>query len=127
MKREILFRGKSIESGEWIYGSLVQLAYECNNVKIFPINSKSVHDSVSIDLKTIGQFTGLIDRNGNQIFEGDVIHHGDASELCVVTYIQSGFYCVPTSKNKHTLSLEMWLSASVVIGNIFDNQELVAA
>lgn len=125
--REILFRGKSISGNDWIYGSLVQLICECNNVKIFPINSKSVHDSVSIDLKTIGQFTGLIDKNGKQIFEGDVIHHGDASELCLVTYIESGFYSVPTSKEKHTLSLEMWLSACVVIGNIFDNPELVSA
>lgn len=125
--REILFRGKSISSNDWIYGSLVVsnsgLLQDSREYMIWTANLEKYH----VLSESIGQFTGLIDKNGKKIFEGDIIHHGDDSELCFVTYIESGFYSVPTSKEKHTLSLEMWLSACVVIGNIFDNPELVAA
>lgn len=126
MKREILFRGKSIDNGEWIEGSLLVLNNPCNNYKIFPQNSSSIHDSLAVDPITVSQFTGLIDKNGKKIFENDVVHHGDSSELCFVAYKEAGFYCVPASKERHVLPLEMWVSSCVVIGNIFDNPELAA-
>lgn len=131
MNREMLFRGKRIDDGEWIEGDLIH-SKMCEYAYIvvgFDFASKCQElgrvYAFKVDKKTIGQFTGLIDKNGKKIFENDVVHHGDSSELCFVAYKEAGFYCVPASKERHVLPLEMWLSACAVIGNIWDNPELV--
>lgn len=61
MKREILFRGKSIYTKVWVYGYLT---------------SKDCVEEVEVIPETIGQFTGLTDKNGLKIFEGDKFTYG---------------------------------------------------
>lgn len=88
--REILFRGKTLDTGEWIYGSLIDLDRESGYVYIMPshkgastlspFNLIRLH-SVLVDPETVGQWTGLVDKNGVKIFDGDVVRYKQVSRF----------------------------------------------
>lgn len=74
MNREILFRGKSVETNEWVYGSYILEKYEnISYICYFEYGVSISIKQVEVIPETVGEFTGMTDKNGTKIFEGDIV------------------------------------------------------
>lgn len=151
--REILFRGKRIDNGEWVYGLLCRVGDTYANIV-----EKSTEVMCTVLTNTIGQSTGLTDKNGKKIFEGNIVRLFDISVGEIVQECGAfGIGCrkqidydylaseiAPVTGNNNTPMfcyndnfvslLELWcnyneegdeISVIEVIGNIHDNPELL--
>lgn len=138
MVRKILFRGKRIDNGEWIYGWVTsQFSKTAGGELLTKIQSETfgVGEHL-VKTETVGQFTGLTDRNNNPIFEGDILNmHGGCEEMdireydqvVIVKYGQTGYGSEIGFSGFRKSGLHIPLMATAyltVIGNIYDNYEL---
>lgn len=137
MSREIKFRGKSIGIGEWIYGYLFNYGGIVRSRNMLCIchcipERKDAYNIYSVDPSTIGQYTGLKDKNYKKIFDGDILYQ-DGNILGVVCF--SLRYGISIQKQSSTWALRNFVLDSdfdtkvltdiEVKGNIHDNPELM--
>lgn len=134
MNREIKFRGKSISTGKWLYGYL--LGNEDGKfavVKPFKVNMDNECSCCEVDEETIGQFTGLKDKNGKEIYEGDVIESSYGVGIPARHFIgynprEASFIANLIGEYPNSGSIHQgWIDkfCKKVIGNIHDNRELL--
>lgn len=140
MERIIKFRAKSISNGEFAYGMPLPSKFGCG----YMLNIDDAMDadfyhsrytmprcgsSIAINEDTIGQFTGLKDANGVEIYEGDIIASGKNNEIRhIVSYHDADAeYVAYYSKTDYCGIDQKWINdfSKVVIGNIYDNPGLV--
>lgn len=120
--REILFRGKPLENlhGKFIYGSLGVIDTDlCAIYHCFEFEDDEMQ---LVDPETVGQYTGLTDKNGKKIFEGDIVKYKNSSP-CQIAYIDSQF--VMMWKNFYRNFERVYDDEIEVIGNIYDYPELL--
>lgn len=121
--REILFRGKRTDNGEWVYGT--PILYPDGNV----VMCRSFKRNHNVSSKTVGQFTGLYDKNGRRIFEGDIVnfYNGDGEfSPYEVRWQDSGFSVLMNGNTDLFDELDDYFSRHCeIIGNIYDNPELL--
>lgn len=132
--REILFRGKN-ESGKWVEGYYVRADWYLDGRVthcIFPIGTTlyphcehSGFESIVPD--TIGQYTGLTDKNETKIFEGDIVNYNGTNHKVVFeTRGESAYFGIEISNiETWRFCLEVPAKLMNVIGNIYDNPELL--
>lgn len=141
--REILFRGKAInrdigehrtnyKNGDWVYGLVTRLydeRFENLPAQMTDVNGVS---GIEVDYETIGQYTGLTDKNGKKIFEGDIVQIKDFSHGCALNYKQpTSKWAVKWYEDTAKFSIDYMkvlnfnFTKSEVIGNIHDNPELL--
>ena len=126
--REILFRGKRADNGKWEYGDLWCNPYGKRVVCVVsPINDQGTTGGNEVIPETVGQYTGLTDKNGRKIFEGDIVRYGDTIHRVVFEQRNGTAYFGLVYSSFETLPFGHYqdLKQIKVIGNIYDNPELL--
>jgi uncharacterized phage protein (TIGR01671 family) len=139
--REIKFRGRRLDNGEWVCGNLITptfdnsniifgyYIYEMNKTNYFSRGESKLEDFyemplVGVDPKTVGQLTGLTDRNGKEAYDGDVVKTGNS--IGVIVYDQDSFVI------EWKVDRDFWnehpryhVPKGEIIGNLYENPELL--
>ena len=128
--REILFRGKDIK-GNWYEGLL---AHNISKDEWYISNKAGISTAYQVRSETIGQFTGLTDKNGVKIFEGDIVEYETGKKVRIGRVFFSDFrasFSVTAGKNGSArINNDLFnyiqnRNSVIVIGNIYDNPELI--
>ncbi len=137
MDREILFRGKSVKNNKWVYGP--GIIRRCGCIEIWAFVSEYLGfgsnldnvDFVTVQENTVGQYTGLKDKNDVKIFEGDIVRvaddEGDTNfvdgGIGTILFLSGMWYIdLSVSNSLYDMSDCYYIE---VIGNVYDNPELL--
>ena len=123
--REILFRGKRTDNRQWVYGLLgrYNADFECANI----IDEFEL--LVPVKTESVGQYTGLTDKNGKKIFEGDIVNDEQSGYNYFIKWFPE-YACFSLANKNGNMEFgcdefEIFLNDLIVIGNIHDNPELL--
>lgn len=130
--REILFRGKRTDNGNWVYGYIVIKPYGSFIEKVEQIEARDNlwHEYYPVIPETVGQYTGLKDKNGKKIFEGDII----GTDRFGVGHQIDGYVVYNENNGQYELVFDLddngkmyvMLERNVIVeGNIHDNPEIM--
>ena len=127
--REILFRGKRIGNSEWVYGYYVPVCFGRFPCKpaIVP-ESDGTWEPIEVKKETVGQYTGLTDKNGKKVFEGDIVRYNDTIHKVIFCTINgSAFFGITMPDRGEIWNFDGITCANKmeVIGNIHDTPELL--
>lgn len=143
--REILFRGKSVETGEWICGWYCEASFGrwplCPSIADSEKARCGEFGFCEIVPETVCQFTGLCDKNGTKVFEGDIIQNISFDETVYYGVVRFGKYNTPFREEETNVGfflewvpdfawrrdLAHWTEKDYIeiVGNIYDNPELL--
>lgn len=125
--REYKFRGKSLRAGKWskwIYGSLDCTKYTYKECRIVA-NNDPIQYWHTVDKETVGQYVGLKDKNGKEIYERDIVYIIPEDERGIIRWDNETARFVVIYDNIIT-DFDNWYGKDLeVIGNIYDNPELL--
>lgn len=122
--REIKFRGKRLDNGEWVVGSYIEAENRDLSIAHQIVPYESGEAVREVDPNTVGQYTGLKDKSGREIYEEDILL--DESGVYAVVYYSMGTFCVDFGEG---FDLQYFTDGiheiCDVVGNIHDNRHLL--
>lgn len=123
MNRKIKFRGKRLDNDEWVYGDLIHI--DKSNIGI--VTDYDHWQGCRVDPETVGQFTGMLDRNGKEIYEGDIVmQRGYSGVKPMVVRFEQGAFIVGWHGGSSTQTRPMLIQKRCeVIGNAIDHPDLL--
>ena len=125
--REILFKGKRADNGEWVLSVNLIQKYRNETKKVYFSKGIETSDYFEIIPETVGQYTGLTDRNGTKLFGGDIVQDEQSGYEYIIKWFQE-YACYALADSRGNMAfdadeIEMFLNDLVVVGNIHDNSD----